>query len=93
MIPELKLTSRYSNVTYGEFHQVMKSLGFSYSRTQKGFRRYYHADSDTEVLVSAGEDDELIPSLYITEHGRVLDWRGIVDEDRFQEMLASQKVA
>jgi hypothetical protein len=93
MTMNLKLNSRYSNVTYGEFHLVMLSLGFSFSRTRNGFRRYYHADSDTEVVVSAGEDDELIPTLYITGHGRVLDLRGIVEEDRFREMLASQKVA
>jgi hypothetical protein len=92
MTAHLKLNSRYSNVTYGEFHEVMMNLGFSFSRTQKGFRRYYHAESDTEVVVSAGEDDDLIPSLYITGHGRVLDGRGVVDEDQFREMLASQKV-
>jgi hypothetical protein len=84
---------RLSEITFGEFDRVLRSLGFQRTLTDRGSRFYQHDASETWVSLPQADDDDFVPVAHIVGNGRILDERGIVARHDFERMLRSQKVA
>ncbi len=84
---------KLSDVTFGEFDKVLTELGFRLNHTEEGHRLYRHDETDTVVPLPGAPDDAFVPLFHILANATILDGRGVVTRERFQQMLSRRKVA
>ena len=76
-----------NDVTYAQFDQVLKSLGFKPDEPVKGTRVYRHPLSEARITVPIQPDDQLVFSHHLVGARMILDAFGIADEPEFTSRL------
>ena len=76
--------------TFGVLRQILLDIGFAV-RSDPKFIRFDHASSQTWFLYPPYQDDEAVTPGELIAARRILDERGFMSRERFEELL-SQKV-
>jgi hypothetical protein len=74
-------------VTLAALQQILLGLGFTMRRVPGSRIWFDHADSNSRILLPPFADDELVDLGNLVGIRRLLDERGLMDRDRFDELL------
>jgi hypothetical protein len=77
-------------ITFAAFSQLLERLGFEARRVDANGPKvlFVHPATDTRVVVREMRPSALVPAGDLIAARYVLDGRGVVDENAFDEMLA-----
>lgn len=73
--------------TFGAFREVLLGLGFQDRSVPGSHVRLEEARSDTVVLLRAYRDEEPMDAATLAGIRRILDEKGVVSRDRFDDLL------
>jgi hypothetical protein len=82
-----------SNPTFGALCQVLKDLGFQAKAAPQPPAVFEHARSGTLVFLRAHTADEPVDQANLLGIRRLLDERGVVARERFDELLKERSLA
>ena len=78
--------------TFGVLRQVLLDLGFT-MRTDPKFIRFDHAASQTWFLYPPYRDEDAVDPGDLVAARRILDERGFMPRERFEELLRKNLIA
>jgi hypothetical protein len=78
--------------TFGVLRQILLDLGFT-MRADAKFIRFDHAASQTWFLYPPYRDDEAVNPGDLVAARRILDERGLMPRERFEELLRKNLIA
>src|SRR6185437_12629557 len=79
-------------VTLASLEQILREAGFTASKTPGVRIWFHHPDPDTRILLPPFRDDELVDLNNIAAIRRYLDFKGLMDQDRFDELLRERSL-
>jgi hypothetical protein len=82
-----------SRPTFGTLRQVLLDLGFRTRTLPAGHIRFDHAPSDTLVILRPYKDDDTVDQGNLIGVRRLLDEKGVIDRDKFDELLRERSLA
>jgi hypothetical protein len=78
--------------TFGVLRQILLDLGFT-MRTDPTFIRFDHAASQTWFLYPPYRSEETVTPGELVAARRILDERGLMPRERFEELLRKNLIA
>jgi hypothetical protein len=82
-----------SRPTFGTLRQVLLDLGFQTTTMPKGHIRFDHAPSDTLVILRSYKEHEPVDEGNLVGIRRLLDEKGVIDREKFDELLRERSLA
>lgn len=79
--------------TFSAFRQVLLDLGFQDRSVPGSHVLLEHQGTDTVVLLRPYRDDEFIEPAILVGFRRILDEKGVVGREHFEELLRQQSLA
>jgi hypothetical protein len=79
--------------TFGTLRQVLIDLGFRTTTMPAGHIRFDHLPSDTLVILRPYKDDDIVDQGNLQGVRRLLDEKGVVDRNKFDELLRARSLA
>jgi predicted RNA binding protein YcfA (HicA-like mRNA interferase family) len=82
-----------SQPTYGVFREVLLGLGFADRSVPGSHVQLEQAQSDTVVLLRPYREEEPMDAATLAGVRRILDEKGVVSRDRFDDLLQQRSLA
>ena len=83
---------KLSRVTEGELEAVLLELGLREAVRRPGeYRAFAHKPTDTLVVLGWREPDDLLPEAVVVGTRYLLDAKGVIDAEDFDERLRAAK--
>jgi predicted RNA binding protein YcfA (HicA-like mRNA interferase family) len=79
--------------TFADFRDVLLGLGFQDRSVAGAHVLLEHTDTDTVVLLRPYQDTEELDPATLLGIRRILDEKGVVTRDRFDDLLRRQSLA
>jgi predicted RNA binding protein YcfA (HicA-like mRNA interferase family) len=79
--------------TFADFRRVLLGLGFQDRSVPGSHVLLQHANTDTVILLRPYQDEEELDPATLLGYRRILDEKGVVTLDRFDDLLRQQAVA
>lgn len=80
-------------ITYKQFDELLRQLGFSSERVEPKWIRYEHADSQLVIVVVAREPHELVRVTDAVSARRHLVEKGVIRAEALDDLLSRSALA
>lgn len=79
----------YKHVTFAQVDALLEKLGFEQTVIPGSHVNYRREAGDTPLMVQIHKPREVVPHFVLTYLQRELEWQGVIESGKFEQMLKS----